>query len=210
MQGNPLDAGIRVCNGQGDNQLLGLLEALQTAALTFCGFADRDGANTGRWDALKAQMNNRLFQWADGCIESNVISVLPADYLEQLFLDAEGLPNGNRLRTVADRIGVQDKTIENILNSLGNDRELLRAQMIKAATGDTTDIVGGDEKKSQRKEWKNHAKSWFKISDGSGGRELVVHLQQSGSWAVLEPQLRPFFNEPLQLIGSQPVEQITI
>ncbi|MEM9222185.1 MAG: AAA family ATPase, partial [Pseudomonadota bacterium] len=101
MKGNPLDAGIRVCNGQGDNQLLGLLEALQAANLTFCGFADRDGANTGRWDALKAQMNDRLFQWAEGCIESNVLSVLPADYLERLFLDDEGLPMGYRLRTVA-------------------------------------------------------------------------------------------------------------
>ncbi|MDQ8188479.1 AAA family ATPase [Pelagicoccus sp. SDUM812002] len=210
--GDPLDAGVRVCNGQGDNQLLGLLEALESARLVFCGFADRDSGNFGRWDALKELMGTRLFQWGRGCIESNLLPLIPADKLERLFCETDGTQLGYRLRTIADRLAIEEKSLEDILAALEGDREQLRGHIIKAAIGDTAAVSGvnEDERKANQKAWKKHSKDWFKKADGSGGRELLLHLEQTGVWSQVEPELRPFFNQILQLVGKPAVAKINL
>lgn len=209
--GDPLDAGVRVCNGQGDAQLLDLLEELQKANLTFCGFADRDGGKQGRWDALKASMGDRLFQWDEGCIETNLLPLIPNDQIERLFKDGDGDWDGNRLRTVAERVSIEDKGFDALLEAVGADRNELKKFIVEAATGDKSGIEEPDEakKKALKKAWGAHGKSWFKRADGSGGRELLSLLQETGTWTEIEPTLRPFFNTVLQLVGkpeANPIE----
>ena len=212
FRGDPLDAGVRVCNGQGDAQLLDLLEELQQANLTFCGFADRDGGKQGRWDTLKASMGNRLFQWEEGCIETNLIPLIPNDRIERLLKDDEGDWDGNRLRTIAERIGNEGKDFDVLLEALDSDRNELKQYIIQAATGDTTGIEEQDEqkKKAIEKAWKKHARHWFKRADGSGGRELLSHLQETGTWPEIEPTLRSFFNSVLQLSEKPEVNPIEL
>ena len=212
LEGDPLDTGIRVCNGQGDAQLLDLLEELQCANLTFCGFADNDGEKRGRWIALRQLMGNRLFQWNVGCIETNLIPLIPADQIERLFQDDEGDWIGYRLRTVADRLSCDTKDFSELLEAVANDREALRQHIINAATGDTQGIDQADEcmRKAITKTWKKHARSWFKQADGQGGRELLVLLHQTGSWPRIEPTLRPFFNAILRLAEKPEVNRIDL
>lgn len=210
--GDSLDAGVRVCNGQGDAQLLDLLEELQQANLTFCGFADRDGGKQGRWDTLKESMGDRLFQWEEGCIETNLIPLIPNDQIECLFKDDEGDWDGNRLRTIAERIGSQDKDFDALLEAVGSDRNELNKYIIEAATGDKSGIEEPDDtkRKALKKAWGAHGRSWFKRADGSGGRELLSYLQETGTWPVIEPTLRPFLNSVLKLAEKPEVNPIEL
>jgi putative ATP-dependent endonuclease of the OLD family len=208
FNGTPLSAGTRVCLGQGDAQLLGLLEELSKSGIRFCGFADSDGEKTGHWDQLKQEMGDRLFRWPDGCIETNVLNLLPDEYMELLFKDSDGDWNGNRLRTIAERLGIDDKSFEAISIELEQRSESLLNLIIAASTGSCADLSETD--KSTRKSWKKHARNWFKKGDGSGGRELLEHLYTSNKWDDLEPVLRPFFNAVLMLSGKSEIQKIDL
>lgn len=201
--GNPLDAGVRVSLGQGDDQLLDLLETLNTSGIKFAGFADNDGKSTGRWLRLNDAMGSRLFQWPNGCTETNILSRLPYNYLENLFKDQDGDWDGYRLRSIATRLTIEGKSFSEI-QAAANGK--LRDIIIAAATGDNK----GVEDKGEKKSWKKHAQSWFKKADGSGGRELLHHLTISGKWEELEETLRPFFNSILALSGKSAVEKIVL
>ncbi len=205
---NPQYYGIRVCLGQGDDQMLPVLEALSRTGLTFAAFADNDEKSSGRWEKVKEAMNDRLFRWESGCTEANIISLLPENYLPKLFIDPDGDYDGYRLRTIADRLGntEQNITIESIQANINEQKKNLRKLIIDAATGNTE----GVEDKSTKKSWKKHSQSWFKKADGSGGAELVDHLLYSSSWTEIEPKIRPFFNNILTLAGLSPVEKIKI
>jgi putative ATP-dependent endonuclease of OLD family len=203
FNGNPLDAGVRVSLGQGDDQLLDLLESLNQSGISFAGFADNDGKSPDRWTQLKRVMGTRLFQWPDGCTEKNILNLLPETYLENLFKDPEGDWDGYRLRTVAVRLGIEGKSFNEIqMESNGRLQEII----VAAATGDSAGACDRSEKKA----WKKHAHSWFKKADGSGGRELLRHLVSSGKWQRIEPVLRPHFNSVLALLGKSAVEEIVL
>jgi len=144
---NPLDAGVRVSLGQGDDQLLGLLEALEGAKVQCSGFVDADGKSVGRWTTLKTAMGNRLFQWPDGCIETNIIGMLPDDYIDNLFSDADGDLNGYRLRTIADRLNLESKDLGDIKQALQDTGQELRQLILDAATGNPEGIEDRSVKK---------------------------------------------------------------
>ena len=55
------DQGIHLADGHGNESTLSVLEAMAKAGLTFAGFADHEGNAPGRWQTLKANMNERLF-----------------------------------------------------------------------------------------------------------------------------------------------------
>lgn len=204
--GNPLDAGVKVSLGQGDDQLLDLLESLNKSGIQFSGFADNDGNHQGRWTQLKTDMGNRLFRWADGCTEQNVLGMLPDGYLAALFKDEDGDWDGNRLRTVATRLEIENKSFDAI-SQAATDQELqLREVIIAAATGATKE----DQDRSERKAFQKHAQNWFKKADGSGGRELLRHLRKSEKWDDMEAILRPFFNSVLSLSGKPTVAKIEL
>ena len=204
--GNPRDAGVRVCLGQGDDQLLDLLESFNRSGIKFAGFADNDGKKPERWAQLNTAMQARLFRWPNGCIETNILSLLPEEYLEQLFKDQDGDWDGNRLRSIATRLGIEGKSFEEIQGVLGEQKKSLRDIIIEAATGNSDGI----EEKSEKKSWKKHAQNWFKKADGSGGHELLRHLNNSGKWDEVEEMLRPFFNSVLSLSEKPIVEKITL
>ncbi len=201
--GNPLDAGVRVSLGQGDDQLLDLLESLNKSGIRFAGFADNDGKSPGRWAQLKGTMSARLFQWPDGCTEINILSLLPDDYLKNLFKDQDGDWDGYRLRSIATRLGIEGKSFCEIQEAAKGQ---LRDIIIAAATGDNK----GTDDRGEKKSWKKHAQNWFKKADGSGGRELLLHLKNSGKWEELEETLRPFFNSVLTLSEKSAVEKIVL
>ena len=203
---DPANLGVRVANGQGD-ELLPLLETLNSAQLCFCGFADNDTGNSGRWGSLRDAMGNRLFQWETGCMETNIIQLIPDAGIERLLQDEDGDWDGNRLRTLADRLGCDSKDFDSLMAHCDNDRGRLKECIIEASTGDATMLEEGDR---LRKQWKKHGQQWFKKADGSGGRELLRHLEQTNQWSSVELNLRPFFNEILKLCDVNEVQNIVL
>ena len=62
IEGSYADHGVRVCDGQGNDATLNLLEALTDGGLMFGGFADDEGKALGRWSALKGDSAQHVGQ----------------------------------------------------------------------------------------------------------------------------------------------------
>ena len=74
-----------------------------------------------------------MFRWNNGCLEQNVIDALPDDRLEALLTDPVEVRTGQRLRTLADRLGTGDeKGFATIKTKAGAD---LKATIIAATLG---------------------------------------------------------------------------
>jgi putative ATP-dependent endonuclease of the OLD family len=196
------DYGIHVADGNGNHATLALLECLSNAGLNFAGFADSDGTHTGRWDALKANMEARLFQWAIGCLETNVIALVPDESLEVLIKDSDGDLDGDRLRTLADRLRIgENKDIETLRAACVEQATALRDVIIAAATGDSAQAPEG-----RVKEWKKHGVKWFKTE--SGGRELAEKAFSLGLWPHLRTDLLPFLNAARGAVGLTTIADV--
>jgi putative ATP-dependent endonuclease of OLD family len=191
---NPLDSGVRVCVGQGNQQTLGLLEALNAAKLVFASIVDDEGKDKGRWAALKGVMGTRLLQWSAGCTEGVVIGAINDDKVVELLKDATGAFNGVRLRTLAVRLGIQDKSLPSIETALKAKGLTLKQLIIEAASGSTVGAPTDDEK-----EWKSHGKSWFKSLEG--GRELADRMIGLDAWPPLSATVLPLLNAILTIVG---------
>ena len=176
--------GIYIADGDGHEATLGLLEALAAAGLSFGGFVDHEGKHPTRWAHLKTALNELLFRWSSGCIEENVIEVLPEDKFEALLIDPKKEKTGMRLRTLACRLGIDDKDFPTIEAKSGS---ALKELMIAAMLGKVP-----EDKKEEKKDYQAHGKTWFKTSDG--GRELAEKLFNLDVWSHLRPQLLPFCN----------------
>ena len=197
--GNPLDYGVRVTSAGGNDTALDLLEALAAGGSIFSGFVDFEGRFRGRWDALKATMGDHLLQWDEGCLEENIINKYSDDQLESLLLDCDGDHDGNRLRTLADRLGLSDKSFENIRINTDGLRELI----IYAATGNPNGVEDSREKKT----WRKHSQAWFKSL--AGGRELALKADTIGVIKKLEPKILPLINVILASVGVDRVENLS-
>jgi putative ATP-dependent endonuclease of OLD family len=199
----PLDHGVRVCDGQGNAATLDLLETLSSAGLLFAGFVDCEGTAPGRWKALKQQLGDRLLQWPDGCTEEHVIDGVPEDRLLDLLRTEDGELDGERLRTLADRLGLQDKRPTAIEHALAATGQTLRALIIAAATGDKTGAPPGSDKI-----WKSHSRCWFKSEHG--GRELAQMMVALGAWNAVYPQLLPLINAILGAVGRSALVKLDL
>jgi putative ATP-dependent endonuclease of the OLD family len=111
--------GVHVTDGGGNATTLGILEALATGGLRFAGFADDEGQYPTRWQNLTQQLGTLLFRWKSGCIEQNIIGIVPDDKLEALLTDPEDQKTGMRLRTLAERLGTQEKDFPTIKTKAG-------------------------------------------------------------------------------------------
>jgi putative ATP-dependent endonuclease of OLD family len=198
--GNPMDYGVRVSDGQGNDQVLGLLEAMSDAGLAFSGIADNEGRYEGRWENLKEKMKEHLLQWEVGCVEENVINNIKDSRLEDLIKNSEGLMDGDRLRTLADRLKLTEKEFSVIQSNTDNLRDLI----IKTATGSKD----GAATKEQGKEWKKHSQRWFKSEEG--GRELAKKMVALGAWPHLRPILLPLINSILTSVGENKLEKLEL
>lgn len=203
FEGNPLDHGVRVCDGQGNGATLDLLETLASSGLLFAGLADDEGAAPERWKKLKEKLAERLHQWPKGCTEDHVIGAVPEANLLELLKDAEGELDGYRLRTLADRLGLQDKTADAIDVALKASGQTWRALIVAAATGSK---VGTPE--GQDKAWKKHAQQWFKSTDG--GKELAQKMVALGAWEEIRPQLLPLVNAVLAAVGRPALQKLDL
>src|SRR3546814_16621748 len=86
-------------------------------------------------------------RWDNGCLETNLIPHLADDQLDAFIRDPDG-DDGERLRTLADRAGSQDKSLAAIQAATDNIRQL----MIEAACGNAPPEAAENIKKA----WKKH------------------------------------------------------
>ncbi|WP_292409273.1 AAA family ATPase [Mesorhizobium sp.] len=187
---DPLDYGVRVCDGQGNDAVLGLLETLAATGLRFAGLVDDEGRAPGRWATLKGNLGDRLLQWQNGCTEQVVIDAIPDGRLADLIRDESGDLPGARLRTLSVRLGIADRELEAIEAAALEKGTTLKALVIAAASGNADEVA--EEDKATRKEWKAHGKIWFK--SGDGGRELAVKMVALGAWPAIRPRILPLLN----------------
>jgi putative ATP-dependent endonuclease of OLD family len=189
----PLIHGVRVCDGQGNSATLDLLETLSASGLVFAGLVDNEGTDPGRWQALKQNLGDRLHQWQNGCTEEHVIAEIADDKLPELLKDAEGADDGDRLRTIADRLGIQQKQLAAIQQALTEQGKTLRQLIVAAAIGSKLGANG------EEKAWKKHSRHWFKSEEG--GRELAQKMVALGAWDAVCPQVLPLLNAILIAAG---------
>ncbi|WP_421866241.1 ATP-dependent nuclease [Parvibaculum sp.] len=198
---DPLNHGIRVCYGQGNEATLQLLEALAIAGLKFGGFADNEGNNPERWRRLKRTLGDRLFQWEQSCTEAEVLSRVDDKDLARLFEDPNDGWNGERARTVADRLGSASTEFAALAKAAEEKGTSLKEVIIAAAVGNTDEAT--DE---NRRTWKSHGKCWFKTEEG--GRELYGLARNLGVWPELAPLFLPLVNQLRGDIGLGELEAL--
>lgn len=198
---SPLEKyGVHVTDGGGHDAALGLLEALAGGGLLFGGFADEEGQYPTRWQNLAQKLELLLFRWKSGCIEQNVIGIVPDDKLEALLTDPEGKKAGMRLRTLAERLGAQEKDFVTIKAKAGVG---LKALIIDAAMG----TVPAD-KTGEKKHYQSHGQTWFKTMEG--GRELAAKVFTFGLWPKLKPELLPFCNAVRKAVDLDEIPDLTL
>lgn len=181
-----LDLGIWIADADGNKNALSMLEGLVDSGLAFAGFVDNEGCDLSKWAALSSRLDKLLFRWATGCLEENIIGLIPDERLEEFITDPEG-NSGDRLRTLADRLEVAEKDFATIKAKAPDLRRLI----IEAATGRVPDSRQGADS-GEKKTLKKHGQRWFKSIEG--GQELAVKVFTFGLWPQLEPQLLPFLN----------------
>jgi putative ATP-dependent endonuclease of OLD family len=196
-----LARGIWVTDGGGNEATLNLLQGLADGGLKFGSFADDEGSFPDKWAAIKTKLGDLLFRWPRGCTEENIIELVPVQNLEALIRDKEDERTGERLRTLADRLGVTDKTFSSIQAQCGD----LTSLVIAAATGRVPDDKKDD--KAASKTFRKHAERWFKSKEG--GAELAVKVFDLGLWPQLKPQLLPFLNAIRTTISLSKINDLT-
>ena len=192
--------GIHVSDGGGNHATLELLEALAEGGVAFGGFADNEGDNPNRWQSLIAAQGARLFRWAAGGLEENIIGALADASLETLIDDPQNGKTGMRQRTLARRLGIQDKSFAALRAAAPGDR--FKGVIIEAATGSVPDGTPDDDKK----QFKSDAQTWFKTLDG--GRELADKMFALGLWPTFKDRLLSFCNAVLTAIERVEIEDI--
>lgn len=192
--------GIWVSDGGSNSETLTVLQALTNSGLAFGGFADDEGTDGVAWAKVKALLGDLLMRWSSGCLESNVIAHIPDDKLEEFIRDPEGA-SGERLRTMADRLGIADKSIEVLRANAPDFRQLV----IDAATGASHPDPAID--KDTKTAWKKHGQRWFKTR--SGGGELAEKLFAFGVWPQLAGELLPFVNAVRRSVDLAEIETVS-
>lgn len=190
--------GIHISDGGGHEATLNLLEALSDGGLRFGGFADNEVIYPGRWKSVEDKLETLLFRWPAGSLEENIISVVPEDKLETFISDPEDGKTGMRLRTLADRLEIQNKDFQVIKTTAGAN---LREVIVAAAKGT---VPAG--KQAERRQYQAHGHTWFKSY--IGGRELGLKVFSLGVWPTLKPQLMPFCNAVRRAVDLEELQDL--
>lgn len=176
-----LSLGVWITDGGGNEKTLQLLKGLTESGLQFSGFADNERTFPDSWEAVRKKLDRLLFRWSEGNTEGNIIKHVHDERLEEFIKDSEG-ESGVRLRTLADRLGIEEKEFEAIKAKASDIKKLI----IEAATGSVPEGTPSNRKK----EFKKHAERWFKSEEG--GRELARKVFEFGLWPQLVNQLLPY------------------
>jgi putative ATP-dependent endonuclease of OLD family len=193
--GDLLRLGIWVTDGGGHDRSLELLEDLSASRLMVGGFVDDEGRSPARWQAVAAVLGPLLFRWQTGCLEQNVLSHIPEARLEELVNDPAGKETGERLRTLAERLGSTAKDFVTLSAAAPDLHQLI----VEAACGAAPSALDEDTRKRFRK----HCQHWFKSE--VGGRELFDKVVHFGVWVDLAPQLLPLVNAVRSAVGLAPL-----
>lgn len=192
--------GIWVSDGGSNSETLTVLQALTKSGLAFGGFADDEGTDGTSWAKVKAQLRDLLLRWRSGCLEANVIAHVPDDKLEEFIKDPDGA-SGERLRTMADRLSIPDKSVAALRAKTSDFRQLV----IDAATGASHPDPEVD--KETKSAWKKHGQRWFKTR--RGGAELAEKLFEFGVWPHLAGELLPFVNAVRRSVNLADIDTVS-
>jgi hypothetical protein len=200
--GTPLEqTGIRVVDGGGHETTLGLLEALAEGGLRFGGFADdEEGKHPTRWKKLEERLGKLLFRWQVGCLEENIIKLVPEAELETFIKDPAGDKTGKRLRSLQERLGTDSKEFAVLREKAGTN---LRQFIIEAATGEVP-----EGKESEKKHFQSHSQDWFKSF--AGGQELAGKVFTIGLWPQIKDQIIPFANAVRRAVMLSEITDIAL
>jgi putative ATP-dependent endonuclease of OLD family len=201
INGSLEDHGIRITDGGGHDSTRRLLEALADANLTFAGIVDNEGRGSGSWKEIKAHLGDLLLQWPDGSLEEHIIPLFEIEKYQALVADTEEELTGMRLRSLAERIGINEKDFETIKTHAGDK---LIQTIIDAATGKIPENY--DTERYEKKHFQGQASNWFKSE--KGGRELAEKVFALGAWPKLKTDALKFLNAILQAVGLPPVEDL--
>jgi putative ATP-dependent endonuclease of the OLD family len=201
LQGTLHERGIWITECDGHDSAIELLEALAEGGLQFGGFVDDEGRYPQRWLVLKQKLGPLLFQWASGCLEENIIRFVPDDKLQALIEDPSGNRTGERLRTLADRLGMTNKSFDAIKAKAPDFRALIIDTACGRVPADKATATDGE-----KKALKSHAKTWFKSFEG--GRELAEKMVPLGAWPSLKDQLMPFINAVRAMDGLPQLDEL--
>jgi hypothetical protein len=165
---------------------------------------DNEGRCTGCWAKIKEVLGDLLIQWSDGCLEEHVVPFFKQEMLLKLIEDPEGIYTGMRLRSLAERLDIEEADFDHIMGAAGGK---LTQIIIEAATGKVPEKFESADKKV-KKHYQGHASIWFKTF--GGGRELAEKVITLGAWPILEPQVRPFLNAVRKTIGLPAIDGLGI
>jgi putative ATP-dependent endonuclease of OLD family len=182
------DYGIHITDSGSNETALNLLQALSLAGLGFGGMADNEGTNPDRWAKTKAALGPKLCRWEKGCLEEEVLAGIEDAHLEAFIRDPNDELTGSRLRTLADRLDIEDKSFVAIAAKAGVN---VRRMIIEACCG-TVPVDKRAADKPVKRALKAHSQTWFKSEDG--GRELAGKVLALGRWPGLRDRLLPFLN----------------
>lgn len=182
------DYGIHITDSGSNETAIDLLQALNLAGLGFGGMADNERTNPDRWAKAKEALGEKLCRWEKGSLENEVLAGIADGQLYEFIRDPNDELTGSRLRTLADRLEIDDKSYAAVAEKAGTN---LRKLIIEACCGTVPDDKKAADK-PVKKMLKAHAQTWFKSEDG--GRELAAKVFALGQWPNLRDQLLPFLN----------------
>ncbi len=190
--------GIHVSDGNGNDNTLDVLEALAGGGLNFGGFADDEQRHPKRWADVLAAHGPLVFRWKAGCIEDNIITAVPDAKLEAFL--TKDKRTGERLRTLADRLKIQEKAFQTVSATAGTGlKQLITEAAMGAVPPDITD-------EDEQKQYKGHSQKWFKNEDG--GRELLDKVFSLGLWPAFQAELLPFCNAVRAAVKLDPLKDL--
>jgi putative ATP-dependent endonuclease of the OLD family len=197
---NLLHHGIWLTDGRGNDNTLTLLEATESG-IRFAGFADNEERHPDKWAAVMNRLQKLVFRWQTGCLESNILTLVPKDKLEQFIQDPDG-ESGARMRTLSDRLNMhEDKSFSSVAARAHDLTQLI----IEAATG----FIPPEKQnavKGEKNALKKSGQVWFKSA--SGGEELATKMFQFGLWPHLRTQLLPFLNAVLSSVSLPAISDL--
>jgi putative ATP-dependent endonuclease of the OLD family len=201
--GSLLDHGIWITDGRGHESALGLLEAMSEGGLAFAGIVDDEGKYPERWRKVKESLQDLLLQWPSRhCIEQHVIPLIQTRMLPGLIEDPDGDRTGQRLRSLAERLGIIEKDFESVSEAAEGK---IAKIIIEAASGTVPEEHAGADKHTKGN-FKGHSKFWFKSV--AGGEELASKALALGAWPELKPLVLPFVNGVRRAVELAPIRDL--
>ena len=217
----PGHSGLFICDGEGCNSALALIEQWSEDGQIAGLFIDNESnLDQEILDELIELLGDLFFQWEEGNMESNYIQAVPIEHLEE-FISHPLIGPNQRLRTIAVRVGYpkDDKlNLKNLLDFIGNMQELQGLDenhketavykkfyqvMLEASLG----VVPNGTPDEEANKFKGHKSLWFKSL--AGGFELALKLDSCGVWKNgLYKPLLPIINAYLVESGFPEISDL--